>query len=130
MKKRAWKTRIKKACVEAGTYKPFFDHVIDTLAGILEKRDQAWDEYEESGDNLLVEMTNKSGHTNFVKHPLICLWDDLNKSALSYWKELGLTPAGIRKINEEIFIKAREEKNSNNLMDLLKTRQRIKENDG
>ena len=109
MKKRAWKAKIKKACRDAGTYKPYFDHVIDTLAGILEKRDQAWNEYEESEDGLIIEQTNKSGHTNKIKNPLISLWDDLNKSALVYWKELGLTPAGLKKMNEECFVKKEKE---------------------
>lgn len=127
MKKRAWKTKIKKACIEAGTYKPFFDHVIDTLAGILEKRDQASEEFEQSEEGLLIEMTNKAGHTNYVKNPLICMWDDLNKSALAYWKELGMTPAGLRKINEEVFIKVKEEKNGNNLMALLRKKQEADE---
>lgn len=28
------------------------------------------------------------------------LWDDLNKSALAYWRDLGLTPAGLKKIDD------------------------------
>ena len=32
--------------------------------------------------------------------------DDLNKTALAYWRDLGLTPAGLKRINE----KAMEEK--------------------
>ena len=26
------------------------------------------------------------------------LWDDLNKSALAYWRELGLTPSAYKKM--------------------------------
>ena len=118
MKKKAWKSRIKKSCIAAGTYKPYFDHVIDTLAGILEKRDQAWDEYGESGDGLVVEQTNKSGHTNKIKNPLICLWDDLNKTALTYWKELGLTPSQMKKLDEECFTE-KEKKEGNSLTRML-----------
>ena len=36
-----------------------------------------------------------------VKNPLLVLWDDLNKSALAYWRDLGLTPAGLKKLNEK-----------------------------
>lgn len=122
MKKRAWKTKIKKACVEAGTYKPFFDYVIDTLAGILEQRDEAAEILAEEDEKLIVEQTNKSGFTNMVKNPAFTVWDDMNKSALTYWRDLGLTPAGLKKINEEVFQKAKDEKNSNNLMELLKNR--------
>ena len=35
-----------------------------------------------------------------TKNPLLVMWDDLNKSALAYWRDLGLTPAGLKKIDE------------------------------
>lgn len=127
MRKRAWKSKLKKACMELGTYKPQFDYSIDALAGILELRDKAWEEYEASGEGVIVEFTNKNGSTNKVKNPNITLVDDMTKAALPIMKELGLTPAGLKKINEEVFIKAKEEKNSNNLMDLMKSRQQMKE---
>ena len=119
MKKRAWKTRIKKACIEAGTYKRFFDYTIDTLAGILEKRDEAAEILADEEEDLIVEQTNKGGFTNKVKNPAFSVWNDLDKSALVYWRDLGLTPAGLKKINEDIFAKEKEEKNSNALIDLL-----------
>ena len=34
------------------------------------------------------------------KNPHIVLWDDLNKTALAYWRELGLTPSSLKKISE------------------------------
>ena len=123
MKKRAWKTRIKKACIEAGTYKPYFDFIIDALAGVLEKRDEAQRQYEEGDGELVIETTNKGGYTNMVKNPLITLWDDLNKSALGYWRDLGLTPAGRKKLNDESFAKAKE-KTGNSLLGLLAERKR------
>ena len=33
-----------------------------------------------------------------TKNPLLVLWDDLNKSALAYWRELGLTPSSYKKM--------------------------------
>ena len=50
--------------------------------------------------NPIIKHTNKGGATNIVKNPALILWDDLNKSALSYWRDLGLTPAGLKKIDE------------------------------
>lgn len=125
MKKRAWKTRVKKACIEAGTYKPYFDYIIDTLAGILEKRDQAQEQYDEGDDPMVIEMTNKSGFANKVKNPLISIWDDLNKSALGYWRDLGLTPAGLKKLNEESFVKEREKRAGNTLLGLLEKKREL-----
>lgn len=120
MEKNKWKSKIKKACVDAGTYKKYFDFTIDTLAGILEKRDEAAAILDKEGEELIIDQTNKSGFTNKVKNPAFSVWDDLNKTALGYWRDLGLTPAGLKKINEEIFVKIRDEKNGNNLMELLK----------
>ena len=117
MKKTAWKNRIRKACREAGTYKPYFEGVITTLAEVLEKRDEAQKAYEEGDDGLIIEQTNKSGFTNHVKNPIVSIWEDMNKLALNYWRDLGLTPAGLKKINEEPF--AKTGKQSNNLLDLL-----------
>lgn len=101
---------MRKACKEAGTYKPYFEHVIDTLAEILEKRDEAMDAYNMSDDEKIVtEVKQKTGLVK-VKNPLVAIWEDLNKLALNYWRDLGLTPAGLKKLNEEAFIQAAEEK--------------------
>ena len=53
-----------------------------------------------TGAQPVLEYTNKAGATNLSKNPLLVLWDELNKSALSFWRDLGLTPAGLRKIDE------------------------------
>lgn len=101
MRKKSWKAKIKAACVEAGTYRPFFDQVIDTLAAIMENRDKVQDLYTKSGSNPVVAYTNKAGETNPVKNPMLVMLADLNTQALSYWRDLGLTPAGLKKINDE-----------------------------
>ena len=126
MNKKTWKTKIKKACRDAGTYKPYFDHVINTLAGILEKRDEAMDMYDmDDSETIIIEVTNSKG-TAKVKNPLIAIWEDLNKLALQYWRDLGLTPAGLKKINEESFAKAKE-RQGNSLLDLLEKKKEQKD---
>ena len=100
MKKAAWKKRIVESCEQAGTYRPYFENVIDPLADILEKRDDTADQYKKTGGVPVIKHTNKGGNANIVKNPMIVLWDDLNKSALAYWRDLGLTPAGLKKIDE------------------------------
>ena len=96
-----WINRIKDTAVMAGTYKECFDDVIGTLAGILEKRDLAQEMFDESGETIIVEHTNKAGATNLEQNPTIRLINDLNRDALSYWRELGLTPKSLRAINDE-----------------------------
>ena len=91
MKKNAWKSRIKKACKAAGTYQPFFDHVIASLAGILELRDRAEEQYIESGSSPIVKHTIRNGAVNIVKNPTLVVIMECNAQALAYWRELGLT---------------------------------------
>ena len=101
MKESAWKKKIIKQTKDVGTYNEAFLPIIGTLAKILEQRDSIYEKYIEEGCRPLVEYTNKNGSTNKTKNPLIIMWDDLNKSALSYWRDLGLTPAGLKKIDEQ-----------------------------
>lgn len=96
-----WIDRIRAACAQAGTYRPFFDDVISTLAEILSRRDTAVEMFESSGGNILVKHTNKAGATNIEQNPTLRMINDLNRDALQYWRDLGLTPAGLRKINEQ-----------------------------
>lgn len=99
MKKAWWKKRITEATKEAGTYQPYFDSVIGTLAEILERRDDAQELYEQTGSKPIISHTNKGGATNLVQNPALRLINDLNRDALAYWRDLGLTPAGYKKLD-------------------------------
>ena len=101
MTKGGWKKKIKQACVAAGTWKDCFDPVADTLADILARRDETQKLFKNSGGNPVVTHTNKGGSTNIVQNPMLRLVNELNRDALAYWRDLGLTPAGLRKINED-----------------------------
>lgn len=101
MTQMGWKKRIKKCCIEAGTYSSIFDSVIDTLAAIMAHRDDAAETYVKTGAAPIVKHTNKGGNANLVKNPALVLVCDLNAQALTYWRELGLTPAGLKKLNEQ-----------------------------
>lgn len=97
MNRDEWREKIRQSCANAGTYQPCFDDVIETLAGILSKRDMV----EETWDGeVVVEHTNRNGNTNKEQSPAVRLINDLNRDALAYWKELGLTPASLKRINE------------------------------
>lgn len=115
MEAKKWKTKIKKACEGAGTYQPYFDGAIDSLAAILAKRDEAQEMYIERGSVPVVEHIGKGGETNLVKNPILVMWSDLNTQALQYWRDLGLTPAGLRKIDES----AVKQKKSSKLVEVL-----------
>ena len=101
MKKEYWYRKLKQNCENAGTYKDFFIPVIDTLAQILEDRDEVRKQYIESGAKPVIDRhTERSGEINKTKNPSLLLMNDLNAQALAYWKELGLTPSGLKKLNE------------------------------
>lgn len=108
MKKESWKKKIIKAAKEAGTYEEFFEGIIDTLADILEKRDNARELFEKSGGNTIVKHTNKGGATNLEQNPALRALNDLNRDALAYWRDLGLTPAGLKRINEQAMNKPKK----------------------
>ena len=97
-----WKTEIKRAANDIGTYKDAFDPVVDALAKILEQRDAVYEQYIAEGAHPIVKKTSDRGAVNDTKNPLLVIWDNLNGTALAYWKELGLTPAGLKRIKDGI----------------------------
>ena len=102
MKKSTWKKKITQACRDAGTYRPYFDITISSLADILELRDAAMEQYLKDGGQPVIKHTNKAHEENVVKNPALVVVDDLYKTALAYWRDLGLTPAGLRRINDDL----------------------------
>ena len=102
MKKDEWIERIRLSCEQAGTYRQFFDSVIDSLAGIMERRDSAQEQFVRTGGQTIVSHTNKNGQTNIVKHPALVVLMDCDRDALAYWDRLGLTPAGYKKLNADV----------------------------
>lgn len=101
MNKEEWKREIVKACKKAGTYEPFFSSVIDTLAQIMESRDTAHEQYIQSGGHPTIIHTNKAKEKNVVKNPILVMESDLNTQALAYWRDLGLTPSGFKKLDRK-----------------------------
>ena len=102
MDRTEWKKRIEEACKDANTYQPYFDSVIDTLAIIMEARDSAQAEFEADGCLATVEYTNKAGATNIETNPAVRLINEYNRDALAYWRDLGLTPAGYKKLTADV----------------------------
>lgn len=96
-----WSLLIRRNCKEIGTYQKCFDPIIDTLSDILARRDSAISDYDKSGGHCIIKHTNKAGQANLEQNPILRLINDLNRDALMYWRELGLTPASLKKINED-----------------------------
>ena len=84
---------------KVGTYKPAFNKTIETLADILEHRDEIYSDFQADG-RYVIEKVSDRGARNAGKNPLFVMWTELNAQALSYWRDLGLTPAGLKRIDE------------------------------
>ena len=85
---------------KAGTYNECFLSAIEALADILNARDRAKEQFEKSGGSTIVKHTNKGGATNLEQNPALRLMNDLNRDALQYWSSFGLTPKGLKAIDE------------------------------
>lgn len=114
MKRAEWKELIVKNCEEAGTYENFFVPVIDTLSTILERRDDAEELFAQTGSKVIVKHTNKAGAQNIEQNPVLRMINDLNRDALTYWRDLGLTPSGYKKLNADVV-----KKNTSNSLEKL-----------
>lgn len=101
MTKEDWVRKISEACETAGTYQPQFQYVIETLAQIMEDRDKAHAQYVEDGGRPTIIHVNRAKEANVVKNPMLVVEMELNAQALAYWRDLGLTPAGLRKLNAD-----------------------------
>lgn len=104
MKASTYKKKIIQDMKSIGTYKPEFERVISNLAKIYEDMDTAREQFEKSGGNIVVKHTNKNGSTNIVKNPFFLAIEGLQNNILMYNRELGLTPAGYKKIKGDAAI--------------------------
>lgn len=111
MDAKRWRKKIKQTAESAGTYRPFFDPVIKTLAEILEDRDRAREEWLNSGGSSVIQTEKGT-----AKNPYMTAYNDLNAAALNYWRELGLTPKGLKTIDEQ----AMKPKQKSALAEILK----------
>lgn len=102
MRASGWKRKIKEQCISVGTYNEAFVPVINALADILEQRDNAYAEFLDFGGEACILKTSDRGAVNIGKNPRLQMWGELNSQALAYWRDLGLTPAGLKRIDEQL----------------------------
>lgn len=101
MDEKGYKRKIISDMKSVGTYRPEFGKTIDNLAKIYVDMDTAREQFEKSGGNIVVRHTNKGGNTNLVKNPFFVAIEGLQNNILMYNRELGLTPAGLKRIKGE-----------------------------
>lgn len=92
---------IRAACQGLGTYREEFDPAIWALAKVEEERDSAWEEFEDEGSVRIVTTVNKAGAEYRQQNPSYTVWLNLVAESRSQRRELGLTPAGLKKLRED-----------------------------
>ena len=92
---------IRAACQGLGTYREEFDPAIWALAKVEEERDSAWEEFEAEGGVRIVTTVNKAGAEYRQQNPSYTVWLNLVAESRSQRRELGLTPAGLKKLRED-----------------------------
>lgn len=96
-----YRKEIIKKMKNVGTYNTSFEYTISTLATVMEDYDKTCDLFQATGGNIIVKYTNKNGSTNPVKNPLYLAIEKQRDDIITYSRELGLTPAGLKRINEK-----------------------------
>lgn len=86
---------------DVGTYNTSFVYTINVLAEALADYEATKELFERTGGHKVIKHTNKSGATNLVKNPLYQAIEKLRDDIITYSRELGLTPAGLKRINKD-----------------------------
>lgn len=93
-----------------GTYKDSFANTIDAYARAMMDYDNACESFEKLGSKFIVKHTNKGGNDNLVKNPFYYAIEELRRVMLAYATQLGLTPASLKKINDEMKVRGGKSK--------------------
>lgn len=96
-----YKRQIIRKMKDVGTYSTSFVYTIDVLAKVLADYEATTEQFERTGGHMVIKHTNKSGATNIVKNPLYQSIEKLRDDIITYSRELGLTPAGLKRIKDK-----------------------------
>ena len=102
MNKKEWKKIIEDQIKFDHDNIPSFQTTIQILSEMLEERDRVYSMYIESGAQPVVNFTSDRGAINLKQNPLLRTWQEINTLCLSYLRDLGLTAAGLRKLQGQL----------------------------
>jgi P27 family predicted phage terminase small subunit len=90
---------------QLGIYKPEFYDAVERYAKLKKEYKTVYKKYEKSG--FVCEVQTSQGTK---KAPIVATLESLRKDILSAEDALGLNPRGLLKLNENAFVKQRENK--------------------
>ena len=114
MTKDEWKIEIENQIKFDHDYIPSFKTTIQILCEMLEERDRVYQQYIDTGAAPVVNFTSDRGAVNLKQNPLLRQWQEINTACLAYLRELGLTAAGLRKLQGQI---PKERNDDDNFLD-------------
>lgn len=100
--------KIEERLREIGTFRPEFTETIKRTASLYILHEKIKKQFKKEGEKAVVEYTTKTGATNMVKNPYLSALNDVSGQLLAHEKELGLTPAALKKINESSLNRTRK----------------------
>lgn len=99
MTARRYKNEIIRKMRSVGTYRDEYESAIDRTAALYMQLDGIEEQFQRSGGSAVIKHTNKAGATNLVKNPFLTARDEVYSQLLAYERELGLTPASLKRLN-------------------------------
>lgn len=102
MEQKKHENEIKRFMKSLGIYKKEFNRTISICAAMLKNLDELEQHFFDSGNEYIVEHTNKNGNTNTQKNPEYQCIESLRRDILVYLRELGITPQGLKRYNEKL----------------------------
>lgn len=106
---KGFREKIRKDLIASGLYREEFERIIWRLAELYVRMQKTRALYQEDGGKPIITSVNKAGAEYYTKNPYLQELDFLQKTALELEKELGLTPAALKKINEAAMLAVPEE---------------------
>ena len=107
MTERQYRNEIVKRMKAIGTYREEFEPTVSRTALLYVQCEKIEKQFEESGGNAVVRHTNKAGATNAVKNPYLSARDEVYTQLLNHERELGLTPAALKKMGMTAIVETR-----------------------
>lgn len=108
MTEKGYAQDIKRKCIALGIWRDEFERMQKRLAKVYVRIDEVERLFTDSGGAYIVKHKNNKGETNPARNPYIVELDILYDQATVCEKELGLTAAALKKINENA-LHARED---------------------
>lgn len=87
-----------------GVYRPEFDLTIDIYVGLIKQYNslqKAFNSALKNGEKIEEIVTEMTADGGCKKSPIVATLENLRKDILTYSVQLGLTPAGLKRINDK-----------------------------